>query len=722
MTYFKFLFFIILSMMLGCRSVPVQKKDAIDNFVAKANNNASETLESEQAPKAMPRSLIQFTYGPKSLNSPTFLAYLVKSGANLPTDLLKQLKEQENTYRASSEIDRFDLKEIANTKIPAYQNQLALYKAFNEKISITYSGMPIQKAFESMASRAGVYGDTEAIKKLDARLSGKYEGKLLEVMSVIAKNNQILLKLSADSKTIKFSQLDDPDNLNKLNLSFLEGIEFASQDFEFLKKTIANSTGELSDQLPSIKSKLVIGMAKDLIYEINTKQIFNQRDEENSELRKALITYAENSSAENLSLNLPKTVAIFDPKVENGNERVIEKFSVYNDTPEAMAKLLQEYSIFKQGCAPAPGQTVSVPPPPGLIANTPQQQTPNASVGSSSVSASSVGAATVIGQNTPMNLSNNQNLKTNEINQPKNSTLVTQTEPVIERIKSGCVIFNKDSTGIIAAGSIVDVQLVERILLDQDRPIKQAMIEAFILEVNSDWRQQIQSLISTKPGYAGTQNFSLGMQSLPGVTTGGFVTLNAGGRNQIQSLINLIETNLVGRKISNPLILVKDGQTGVVNKVRTARAQITTPATNLNGITSPATTQVVDLPSPLTLTVTPKINKHNDNIDLNFAFSETTLDSDSVTSPSTQNQITSQLTIQPGQVVVMAGLKKETNSKQSDGLPLISSLGLSSVLGPIAGLFGGNYSSQQTGSELLVLIYPTVVTNKTLGQTLNRAY
>ena len=720
MTYFKLLFFIIVSMLLGCRTVPVEKKDAVDSFVAKATNNSSEVLQNEQAPKALPRSLIQFTYGPKSLNSPTFLAYLVKSGANLPTDLLKQLKDQENTYRASSEIDRSDLKEIINTKIPAYQKQLALYKAFNEKTSISYSGMPIQKAFESISSRAGVSADTESIKKLDIRLSGKYEGKLLEVISVIAKNNKVSMKLSADSKTIQFSQQDDIDNLNKLNLNFLESIEFASQDFEALRKTISNPANELESLMPSIKSKLVIGMAKDLIYEINTKQIFKQRDEENSELRKALITYAENSSTENLSLNLPKTVAIFDPKVENGNERVIEKFSVYNDTPEAMAKLLQEYSIFKQGCAPAPGQNVANVTPNSTI-NAPSQNQ-NASVGSSSVSASSVSAASVVGQNTPVNLSNNQNLTTNENNQSKNSTLITQTEPVIERIKSGCVIFNKDSTGIIAAGSIVDVQLVERILLDQDRPIKQAMIEVFILEVNSDWRQQIQSKISTQAGYAGTQDFSLGMQSLPGVTTGGFVTLNVGGRNQIQSLVNLIETNLAGRKISNPLILVKDGQTGVVNKVRTARAQITSPATVSAGVTTPATTQVVDLPSPLTLTVTPKINKHNDNIDLNFAFSETTLDSDSVTSPTTQNQITSQLTIQPGQVIVMAGLKKETNSKQSDGLPFISGLGLKSVLGPIAGLFGGNYSAQQTGSELLVLIYPTVITNQTLGQTLNRAY
>jgi len=710
-------------MMLGCRSVSVEKKDAVDSFVAKATNanNSPEVLQNEQAPKALPRSLIQFTYGLKSLNSPTFLAYLVKSGANLPSDLLKQLKEQENTYRASSEIDRSDLKEIINTKIPAYQKQLSLYKAFNEKTSISYSGMPIQKAFESITSRAGVSADTEALKKLDTRLSGKYEGNLLEIISAIAKNNKVSMKLSADSKTIQFSQQDDLDNLNKLNLSFLEGIEFASQDFEALRKIISNQAGEIESLMPAIKSKLVIGMAKDLIYEINTKQIFKQRDEENSELRKALITYAENSSRENLSLNLPKTVAIFDPQVENGNERVIEKFSVYNDTPEAMAKLLQDYSIFKQGCSPAPGQNSTAVNQNSTTNNT-STQNPSASVGQTSVSASSVSAASVIGQTSSIKLLNNQDLTSSENNKLKNSTLITQTEPVIERIKSGCVIFNKDSTGIIAAGSIVDVQLVERVLLDQDRPIKQAMIEVFILEVNSDWRQQIQSKISTQAGYAGTQDFSLGMQSLPGVATGGFVTLNVGGRNQIQSLVNLIETNLAGRKISNPLILVKDGQTGVVNKVRTARREIAGAPilTGTSTISGPAT--VVDLPSPLTLTVTPKINKHNDNIDLNFNFSETTLDSDSVTSPTTQNQITSQLTIQPGQVIVMAGLKKETNSKQSDGLPFISGLGLKSVLGPIAGLFGGNYSTQQTGSELLVLIYPTVITNQTIGQTLNRAY
>jgi len=704
--------------MLGCKSVPIEKKEAIDNFVAKANNNA-EAAQNDQAPKALPRSLIQFTYGPKSLNSPTFLAYLVKSGANLPTDLLKQLKDQENTYRASNDNDRSDLNEIINAKIPIYQRQLTLYKSLNERASITYSGMPIQKAFESISSKVGLTADTDSIRKLDIRLSGKYEGKLLEIMNVIAKNNQITLKLSTDSKTIKFSQQQEEfDALNKLNLSALEDIEFASHDFETLRKKLTSASNEITDLIPSIKSKLVIGMAKDFVYEINTKLIFKQRDEENSELRKALITYAENSNIENLSLNLPKTVAIFDPKVENGNERVIEKFSVYNDTPEAMAKLLQDYSIFKQGCSPTSQNTSSN----ATVSSNQSVPTTNASVSSATVNASSVSASSVIGQNTPINLSNNSNVSANENSQSKNTTLVTQTEPVIERIKSGCVIFNKDSTGIIAAGSIVDVQLVERILLDQDRPIKQAMIEVFILEVNSDWRQQIQSKISTQGGYAGTQDFSLGMQSLPGVTTGGFVTLNVGGRNQIQSLVNLIETNLAGRKISNPLILVKDGQTGVVNKVRTARAQITSPATVSAGVTTPATTQVVDLPSPLTLTVTPKINKHNDNIDLNFSFSETTLDSDSVTSATTQNQITSQLTIQPGQVIVMAGLKKETNSKQSDGLPFISGLGLKSVLGPIAGLFGGNYSAQQTGSELLVLIYPTVITNQTLGQTLNRAY
>jgi type II secretory pathway component GspD/PulD (secretin) len=714
----KLLLFFILVTMLGCKSVPIEKKEAIDNFVAKANNNA-EAAQNDQAPKALPRSLIQFTYGPKSLNSPTFLAYLVKSGANLPTDLLKQLKDQENTYRASNDNDRSDLNEIINAKIPIYQRQLTLYKSLNERASITYSGMPIQKAFESISSKVGLTADTDSIRKLDIRLSGKYEGKLLEIMNVIAKNNQITLKLSTDSKTIKFSQQQEEfDALNKLNLSALEDIEFASHDFETLRKKLTSASNEITDLIPSIKSKLVIGMAKDFVYEINTKLIFKQRDEENSELRKALITYAENSNIENLSLNLPKTVAIFDPKVENGNERVIEKFSVYNDTPEAMAKLLQDYSIFKQGCSPTSQNTSSN----ATVSSNQSVPTTNASVSSATVNASSVSASSVIGQNTPINLSNNSNVSANENSQSKNTTLVTQTEPVIERIKSGCVIFNKDSTGIIAAGSIVDVQLVERILLDQDRPIKQAMIEVFILEVNSDWRQQIQSKISTQGGYAGTQDFSLGMQSLPGVTTGGFVTLNVGGRNQIQSLVNLIETNLAGRKISNPLILVKDGQTGVVNKVRTARAQITSPATVSAGVTTPATTQVVDLPSPLTLTVTPKINKHNDNIDLNFSFSETTLDSDSVTSATTQNQITSQLTIQPGQVIVMAGLKKETNSKQSDGLPFISGLGLKSVLGPIAGLFGGNYSAQQTGSELLVLIYPTVITNQTLGQTLNRAY
>jgi type II secretory pathway component GspD/PulD (secretin) len=282
---------------------------------------------------------------------------------------------------------------------------------------------------------------------------------------------------------------------------------------------------------------------------------------------------------------------------------------------------------------------------------------------------------------------------------------------------SGCVIFNKDSTGIVASVSIVDMQLVDHFISDQDKPVKQAMIEVYIVEVSTDWKRQIQSKINQ-----GNNKFATGV--VGSFTNTGGLSMQAilGNNVNIASFISLLESNALGRSISNPLILVKDGKTGVVNKVREIKQILTNPATSGGNTLIPATQQVNTVDAPLNLEITANINKHNDNIQLKFVFKETTFDDDTnFVSPSTKNEINSELIAQPGEVIVMAGLLKEKNNKSYTGLPGLSSLGLNSLYGSFVSLLGGSQTQTNSGSELLVFINPTVITNKNIGKTINRA-
>jgi type II secretory pathway component GspD/PulD (secretin) len=119
--------------------------------------------------------------------------------------------------------------------------------------------------------------------------------------------------------------------------------------------------------------------------------------------------------------------------------------------------------------------------------------------------------------------------------------------------------------------------------------------------------------------------------------------------------------------------------------------------------------------------VKPTINKHNDNIDLDFSFKEGKRDQDISSSPETKNTITTKLLIEPGKVIVMAGLKVGTNSIKSDGLPFISKLGLEPMFAPLIGLMGGNQAQSKTSTELLVILSPTVITSKNIDKTMDKA-
>ena len=85
--------------LVGCAdNIKVSKKEAVDAFVDRSEKLAQDFKDPIET-KAYPKTLIQFTYGPDSLKNNNFLEYLVLSKANLSTDVLKQIEEEENEYQ-----------------------------------------------------------------------------------------------------------------------------------------------------------------------------------------------------------------------------------------------------------------------------------------------------------------------------------------------------------------------------------------------------------------------------------------------------------------------------------------------------------------------------------------------------------------------------------------------------------------------------------------------
>jgi hypothetical protein len=527
------------------------------------------------------------------------------------------------------------------------------------------------------------------------------------------------IKLTADKIKDTFAVANDSQKINEIIA-------------KISKKNDELSEEEISSYMNEVESKSAQVFVRNLLYQINQEQIYRKKNADLSNLRKSIIAFSESAQKDSA-----KTVATFNLDLKNGTERVIEKFSVYNDTPENMEKLLTSYSVFKEKCAVtkdkngnpirtnSPGNGLNNLPGATTNSNGKNNQGNNvaldANLNKTNTDNNSKNLVNL--NNTNQNLNNNASVSLNDnknisgtnaslntkpdASKLDNETekLITQSDPsFVSAALTGCVTINKDSTGILVAGSVVENQLAARFINDQDKPVKQALLEIYILEVSSDWQSELKTAIA-KNFKGGGALTPIGLDGASGAVS--FSTINANKFN-IQALITALETNYVGRKISNPMILIKDGGTGSVKKTVTNR-QILTTAGVVSSIGSTGNAQTVsELKAPLDMKITANINKHNDNIELDFDYSETQLKDASITSSTTENVIAAKLVAQPGQIIVMAGLKKEASQKEIDGLPGTTNLG---PLSTIASWFNGRQLAGNTGSELLVFIKPTVITN-----------
>ena len=676
--------------MVACTPIMTSKKEALEKINADSKDSM-EIFNSDRPPAAPKVDIIQINYGVDSLKNIDFLSFLARSKVKLSSVIIENLKTQENQYLNALKKEKSPQVFLAEA-IEAYKISVAkdikLAKKLNTAMTLNLSGINLSQVLEQIAKR----GKIEIKSNITGlTMQGRYKGTVASVLQKIAEENKLLIYRSANLEDT-FEISSTPNNtLTLMNFDSMDSALDVQKDLTLLSQkyleifstdgTQLNASDQQFDASAELKTESATLFLEGLINQIQISVIEKERNKVISDVRKILIQ--ESTSSKEDGENIKIANAVYKPTIKEGEELIIEKFSVYNQSPEDLKKIITGYSVFSKGnCAVIETKTATATTP------TATATTPTATA--------TTPAAT--------------------------ATAAVTASTTCEKLS-----LDTDATGIIASGSINDIKLVEKLIDEQDSPVKQALLEVYILEVNSGWANSLEGIGNrTTSGAVGTGGTvgstatTILRNAQTGTISGGLSIATAlGAKNDIVALINMLETNSLGKTISKPSIIVKDGGTGVVNKQRTVQTTDSTTTVS-NGISTIATT-IRAISSPLVVNLTPKINKHNDNIDLTFSFNQTTRDSDLATAPTSTNSINTSLLIEPGKVVVLAGLKIETETASSNGLPFLAKAGLEPIFGPLIALLGGKQAFTKSSTELLVIINPTVITTRNIAKTFDKA-
>ena len=269
---------------------------------------------------------------------------------------------------------------------------------------------------------------------------------------------------------------------------------------------------------------------------------------------------------------------------------------------------------------------------------------------------------------------------------------------------------------IIVRGKEKDLDVVDKVIKEIDIRTKQVLIEAFIVEANSDFERALGTRLGGYykrqgkqiGGVAGTSSagtFSATDSAALGSTTdaitnfattgatSGIGILRSTGTMALKAEITALESIGMGKTISNPKVFTLDNQTATVTQGEEIPYQTTSEGTTSTSFKEAA----------LKLEVTPSIIGDGNvllTIQVNNDTPNRTTDSDEP--PINKMEIVTKLLVADGDIVVIGGIKKNVVADSKSQTP-----GLGNV--PVIGnLFKGKSKSDNL-DELLVFIAPRIL-------------
>ena len=263
---------------------------------------------------------------------------------------------------------------------------------------------------------------------------------------------------------------------------------------------------------------------------------------------------------------------------------------------------------------------------------------------------------------------------------------------------------NDNSLLILATGE--EYGSILKLLKQLDVPPRQVLIETKIYEVTLGG-----ALSYGVSAYLQNKNTATVGRSLLGSMASTGVSLTAGAlvgqSRELFAALNASEVRTHTRVVSAPSIIATDSVAASLNvgvEVPTLQSQAVTGAQS-SGSSLFANT-ISNRKTGVTLSITPRVNPSGVvTLEVNQEVStpQAPSTSSSIQSPSfSQRTITTQVTVQDGDMIAIGGIISETNGYSTSGLPFLSRL-------PVIGAAFGGRSSNLQRTELIIFITPRVI-------------
>ena len=276
----------------------------------------------------------------------------------------------------------------------------------------------------------------------------------------------------------------------------------------------------------------------------------------------------------------------------------------------------------------------------------------------------------------------------------------------------------KTTRSIIVRGKEKDLDVVDKLMKEIDIRTKQVLIEAFIVEANSDFERALGTRLggyylrggNNVGGISGASSGSGSGTDLNEVAnigsatdsitnfaatgaTSGIGILRRTGSGVLKAEITALETMGLGKTISNPKVFTLDNQSATVTQGEEIPYQTTAEGTTSTSFKEAA----------LKLEVTPSIIGDG-NVLLSIKVNNDTPNraAESDEPPINKMEIVTKLLVADGDIVVIGGIKKNVIAQSKSQTPGLGNM-------PVIGnLFKGKSNSDNL-DELLVFIAPRIL-------------
>ena len=289
------------------------------------------------------------------------------------------------------------------------------------------------------------------------------------------------------------------------------------------------------------------------------------------------------------------------------------------------------------------------------------------------------------------------------------------------------IIADDENNALLVMAAPGDYEKVLQAIQKLDVLSLQVLVEATIVEVTleDELRYGLQwffkSSLGGKPARGTIGQFPIETPSDLN-PTGSLTVFDAAGT---RVLLDLLAADSKLNVVSSPTLMVLDNHTATIRvgdqvPVRTSETANTSGVVN-NPIDNPSalvTSTIQYRDTGVLLEVTPRVNSGGMIVlEITQEVNDVTpTASSSIDSPTiNQRKIKTNVAIQSGETLVLGGLIKENNERQSEGLPYLRNI-------PVLGWLFGSQGKRQGRTELVVMITPTAVTSLDEARDVTKEY